>query len=91
VRGAPFAGVHPRRYGWSDQLRVEMCLRIAAVAREVAHRTVMSDRSVSVWAAAIGLQVMPGRWGGVVVDLHDYGLERVVAVWHDWGVASPLR
>ena len=60
VRGVPFAGVHPRRYGWADRLRVEMCLRIVGVAREVAHRTVLSDRDVSVWAAAIGLQVMPG-------------------------------
>lgn len=60
VRGVPFAGVHPRRYGWADRLRVEMCLRIAAAAREVAHRAAVSDRDLAMWAAAIGLQVMPG-------------------------------
>ena len=37
-----------------------MCPRIVGVAREVAHRTVLSHRDVAVWAAAIGLQVMPG-------------------------------
>ncbi|MCA0296536.1 MAG: hypothetical protein LCH96_14740 [Actinobacteria bacterium] len=60
VRGVPFAGVHPRRYWWADRLRVEMCLRIAAAAREVAHRAAVSDRDLAMWAAAIGLQVMPG-------------------------------
>ncbi|MCA0296548.1 MAG: hypothetical protein LCH96_14800 [Actinobacteria bacterium] len=60
VRGVPFAGVHPRRYAWADRLRVEMCLRIAAAGREVAHRAAVADRDLAMWAAAIGLQVMPG-------------------------------
>ena len=60
VRGLPFAGVSAYRYWWADRLRVEMCLRIAATAREVAHRVAPADRDLAVWAATIGLQAIPG-------------------------------
>lgn len=60
VRGVPFAGVASNRTWWADRIRADMCLRIAAVAREVVHRALVTDRDLAAWAASIGLQVLPG-------------------------------
>jgi hypothetical protein len=59
VSGQPFAGVHPSRYRWADRLQVEMTIRIAAVATELAGRYSAAPVQAA-WAAGVGLQVMPG-------------------------------
>jgi len=59
VSGQPLAGVHPARYRWADRLRVEMTIRIAAVATELARRYESAPVQAA-WAAGVGLQVMPG-------------------------------
>lgn len=71
VGGAPFAGVHPVRYRWADRLRVEMTIRIAGVATELAHRLSAIPAQVA-WAASIGLQAMPGD--DQLVELRDSSL-----------------
>lgn len=59
VSGQPFAGVHPSRYRWADQLRVEMAVRIGAAATELACRYAAAPTQAA-WAAGVGLQAMPG-------------------------------
>jgi hypothetical protein len=59
VGGQPFAGVHPSRYRWADHLRVEMAIRIGAVATELAHRYAAAPTQAA-WAAGVGLQALPG-------------------------------
>ncbi|WP_157553542.1 LysM peptidoglycan-binding domain-containing protein [Jiangella gansuensis] len=61
VRGQPFTGVNPRRYGWAEHLKQEMISTIVDAAHELAQRALRSgDAHLARKAATIGLQVEPG-------------------------------
>lgn len=61
VRGQPFAGTNPRRYGWADIDRQEMISAIVDVAHEVSQRAQSSgDATLARRAAATGLLAEPG-------------------------------
>lgn len=60
VRGRPFEGVHPRRYGWAEPERQRMISDIVDASYELARRRLMQGR----WRAAehavvIGLTIEP--------------------------------
>lgn len=61
VRGQPFAGTHPRRYGWADVDRQQMIAAVVDVAHEVSQRAQRNrDVAMSRHAAAVGLIAEPG-------------------------------
>lgn len=61
VRGQPFAGTNPRRYGWADVDRQEMTSAVVDVAHEVARRAQCAgDAALARQAAAIGLRAERG-------------------------------
>lgn len=61
VRGQPFAGTNPRRYGWADIDRQEMISAIVDVAHEVSGRAQRGgDAAIARRAAATGLLAEPG-------------------------------
>jgi len=61
VRGQPFAGTNPRRYGWADVDRQEMIAAIADVAHELGGRArAVGDAVLARRAATTGLAVEPG-------------------------------
>jgi DNA-binding SARP family transcriptional activator len=60
VRGAPFAGAHPRRYAWAASTREELTGQIVDVSFELGRRSLRDGR----WgdaerAVAVGLRVEP--------------------------------
>ncbi|WP_158564141.1 LysM peptidoglycan-binding domain-containing protein [Jiangella anatolica] len=61
VRGQPFTGVNPRRYGWAEHLKQEMISAIVDAAHELAQRALRAgDAHLARKASTIGLQVEPG-------------------------------
>ncbi|WP_116947882.1 LysM peptidoglycan-binding domain-containing protein [Jiangella endophytica] len=61
VRGQPFTGVNPRRYGWAEHLKQEMISAIVDAAHELAQRALRGgDAHLARKASTIGLQVEPG-------------------------------
>lgn len=61
VRGQPFTGVNPRRYGWAEHLKQEMIAAIVDAAHELAQRGLRAgDPYLARKAATIGLQAEPG-------------------------------
>ncbi|TDE12601.1 LysM peptidoglycan-binding domain-containing protein [Jiangella asiatica] len=61
VRGQPFTGVNPRRYGWAEHRKQEMISTIVDAAHELAQRALRGgDAHLARKAATIGLQVEPG-------------------------------
>lgn len=61
VRGQPFTGVNPRRYGWAEHLKQEMISAIVDTAHELAQRALRNgDAHLARKASTIGLQVEPG-------------------------------
>nr|WP_281386580.1 LysM peptidoglycan-binding domain-containing protein [Jiangella mangrovi] len=61
VRGQPFTGVNPRRYGWAEHLKQEMISAIVDAAHELAQRATRGgDAHLARKASTIGLQVEPG-------------------------------
>ncbi|TDC48306.1 LysM peptidoglycan-binding domain-containing protein [Jiangella ureilytica] len=61
VRGQPFTGVNPRRYGWAEHLKQEMISAIVDAAHELAQRAIRGgDAHLARKASTIGLQVEPG-------------------------------
>ncbi len=61
VRGQPFTGVNPRRYGWAEHLKQEMIAAIVDTAHELAQRALRGgDAHLARKASTIGLQVEPG-------------------------------
>jgi len=61
VRGAPFSGIDPRRYTWSEGLHQEIVSAIVDVAFEVAERALTSGNpELAREAAAIGRLAEPG-------------------------------
>ncbi|GAB3599695.1 hypothetical protein GCM10027586_02040 [Kineococcus gypseus] len=61
VRGAPFSGIDPRRYTWSEGLHQEIVSTIVDVAFEVAERALASGNpELAREASAIGRLAEPG-------------------------------
>ncbi|WP_162605746.1 LysM peptidoglycan-binding domain-containing protein [Jiangella aurantiaca] len=61
VRGQPFTGVNPRRYGWAEHFKQEMISAIVDAAHELAQRALRGgDAHLARKASTIGLQVEPG-------------------------------
>lgn len=77
VRGAPFAGVHPRHYVWAQELRSRMIFAITTAATELSRRRLMEGRwTAALDATVVGLTVEPGveaLWRLQLLAAHELG------------------
>lgn len=75
VRGIPFEGTHPRRYGWAESIKQRLISEIVDASYELGRRRLMSGR----WRAAeqalvVGLRIEPAQenlWRLRIIAAHE--------------------
>jgi DNA-binding SARP family transcriptional activator len=97
VRGRPFDGVHPRRYGWAEPVRQRMISEIVDASYELARRRLMEGRWRAAEAAVVtGLAIEPAQerlWRMRILAAHESrdpaaeqeAIERMLAITDDLG------
>jgi DNA-binding SARP family transcriptional activator len=97
VRGRPFDGAHPRRYGWAEPLRQQMVSEIVDASYELARRRLMDGRWRAAEAAVVtGLAIDPALerlWRLRILAAHESrdpaaereAIERMLAITDDLG------